>query len=334
MDLAGLRTLLVVAQEGSFSRAAVRLHRTQPAVSLAVRRLEARVGATLINREAKRPELTEAGRVLADYAQRMWTVQDEARAALATLRGLRRAEVRVAVEKAYARALLPLIRTYRDSHAHVLVEVLPSSATEIAARLARGDVELGVLDQRPTGPDFESVPLGTEALVVVTAPDHRLAIRRRVVLADVARETVIVLAGSAQAADGGRAACGVQPPSGSVGLVLPSMDALQRALEQGLGVAILPVCAVAAEIAAGRLTAVPLADPEASRRVWLVRAARPASVAAAALFELAVAQSEAGPAAEPSAAGRPPRTWPRARRRGRVPSAAARQRRHVPLTSS
>ena len=97
MEFADLHTLLVVSEQQSFSRAATLLHRTQPAVSLAIRRLEQRVGATLFSRETKRPELTEAGRVLVAYAQRVSTLQEEARTALAHLRGIRNATVTVGV---------------------------------------------------------------------------------------------------------------------------------------------------------------------------------------------------------------------------------------------
>ncbi|MGE3841159.1 MAG: LysR family transcriptional regulator [Vicinamibacterales bacterium] len=86
MELADLHTFFVVAEEQSFARAARRLHRTPPAVSLAVKRLERRVGTALFSRETKPAELTPAGRLLAGYAGEIGRVQDEARGALARLR--------------------------------------------------------------------------------------------------------------------------------------------------------------------------------------------------------------------------------------------------------
>lgn len=85
MEFAELRSFLVVAEEGSFSRAAERLLRTQPAISLAVQRLEAHVGEPLFTRTHRKPELTMAGRLLVDYAHRLLALRDEARLSLSEL---------------------------------------------------------------------------------------------------------------------------------------------------------------------------------------------------------------------------------------------------------
>src|SRR4029453_12907275 len=88
MDLAELRVFLAVAAERSFSRAASKLHRTQPAVSQAIRRLEDQVGERLFDRSSKDGTLTEAGRVLRDYAERLQRLAGEAQLSVRGLRGL------------------------------------------------------------------------------------------------------------------------------------------------------------------------------------------------------------------------------------------------------
>src|ERR671914_472102 len=86
MDLHSLQVFRAVATEKSFSRAAAKLSRTQPAVSLAVQRLEAEVGEALIDRSAKEVRLTDAGALLLDYARRFHNLRDELDLALAELR--------------------------------------------------------------------------------------------------------------------------------------------------------------------------------------------------------------------------------------------------------
>ena len=86
MDLAELQVFLTVASERSFSKAAARLHRTQPAVSQAIRRLEDHLGERLFDRAAKDGKLTEAGRVLLDYAQRLAKTQGASRVILHRVR--------------------------------------------------------------------------------------------------------------------------------------------------------------------------------------------------------------------------------------------------------
>ena len=82
MNLADLQTFLTVASERSFSRAAAQLHRTQPAVSQAVRRLEEELDERLFDRTSKGGRLTEAGRILLDYARRLTELRDEAKNAV------------------------------------------------------------------------------------------------------------------------------------------------------------------------------------------------------------------------------------------------------------
>ena len=78
MDIAALKTFLAVAHERSFSRAAAKVHRTQPAVSQAVKRLEESVGERLFDRATKDATLTDAGRLLRDYADRLLRLSEEA----------------------------------------------------------------------------------------------------------------------------------------------------------------------------------------------------------------------------------------------------------------
>src|SRR6201989_1220584 len=82
MDLAALRIFLAVAEERSFSRAAAKVHRTQPAVSQAVRRLEDDLGETLFDRSSKSGTLTDAGRTLQNYGQRLVRLAEEAESAM------------------------------------------------------------------------------------------------------------------------------------------------------------------------------------------------------------------------------------------------------------
>jgi len=100
MELAELQVFLTVAAERSFSRAAEKLHRTQPAVSQAIRRLEDELGERLFDRSSKQGTLTEAGRVLREYAQRLSRLSEEAETAVRELRDLRRGRVLIGANEA------------------------------------------------------------------------------------------------------------------------------------------------------------------------------------------------------------------------------------------
>src|SRR3954470_2191744 len=132
MEIAELRTFLAVAQERSFSRAAAKIHRTQPAVSQAVRRLEADLGEELFDRSAKHGTLTDAGRMLQNYGQRLVRLAEEAESAVRDLRDLRRGRVLIGANEAAVHTLLPLISRFRQRHPEITIDVRRVPARQIA----------------------------------------------------------------------------------------------------------------------------------------------------------------------------------------------------------
>jgi DNA-binding transcriptional LysR family regulator len=128
---------LTVAAERSFSRAAEKLHRTQPAVSQAIRRLEDELGERLFDRSSKQGTLTEAGRVLREYAQRLSRLSEEAETAVRELRDLRRGRVLIGANEGAVHALLPLIGRFRTHHPEIQVDVRRVASRRSASRCRR-----------------------------------------------------------------------------------------------------------------------------------------------------------------------------------------------------
>src|SRR5471030_744557 len=114
MDLGALKIFLAVAQERSFSRAAAKVHLTQPAVSQAVRRLEVELGEQLFDRSSKTGTMTEAGRMLQNYGQRLVRLAEETESAVRELRDMRRGRVLIGANEAAVHTLLPLISRFRQ----------------------------------------------------------------------------------------------------------------------------------------------------------------------------------------------------------------------------
>src|SRR5258705_12780258 len=124
MELTQLEFFLMVVEEGSFSKAAVRVFRTQPAVSIAIRRLEEEIGAPLFDRSQKTPTLTDAGQLVYDYAQRILALRDQAQNVVSELRAVKRGRVRIGSNESTSLYLLPqLILEYRERHPNVMVEI-------------------------------------------------------------------------------------------------------------------------------------------------------------------------------------------------------------------
>src|SRR5437870_6057750 len=112
MEFSDLRAFHGVVTEGSFSRAATRLHRTQPAVSQAVRRLESQLGQKLFDRSSNPGVVTEAGKVLHEYAERLLRLVDEAEASVREVEELRRGRVLIGANDAGIPIVLPLIAEF------------------------------------------------------------------------------------------------------------------------------------------------------------------------------------------------------------------------------
>src|SRR5437868_13057233 len=191
MDIAALKTFLAVAQERSFSRAAAKVHRTQPAVSQAVRRIEDDLGEQLFDRSSKTGTLTDAGRVLQNYGQRLVRLAEEAESAMRELRDLRRGRVLIGANEAAIHTLLPLIARFRTTVPEIAVDVRRVPARQIAVEVQQGSLDFGALTFRPSEEALLEVPVGTDELVLLVHPSHELAHRKQVAMEDVAREPVV-----------------------------------------------------------------------------------------------------------------------------------------------
>src|SRR5690349_20600900 len=162
MDLAALRMFLAVAQERSFSRAAVKVHRTQPAVSQAVRRLESDLGEQLFDRSSKNGTLTEAGRMLQNYGQRLVRLAEETESAVRELRDLRRGRVLIGANEAAVHTLLPLIARFRQRYPEIFADVRRVPARQIAIEVQQGSLDFGALTFHPTVPGLLEITVGAD----------------------------------------------------------------------------------------------------------------------------------------------------------------------------
>src|SRR5215217_4894318 len=161
MDLSELQVFLTVASERSFSRAAAKLHRTQPAVSQAIRRLEDELGERLFDRSSKQGALTEAGRVL------------------------------IGANEAAVHALLPLIGRFRTAHSQIQIDVRRVPSRQVGVEVAQGSLDFGVITFQPAERGLHTINMGPDELVMLVHPQHTMAGRKQATMAEFGREVVI-----------------------------------------------------------------------------------------------------------------------------------------------
>jgi len=287
MDLAELRVFLTVAAERSFSRAASKLHRTQPAVSQAIRRLEEQVGERLFDRSSKDGTLTEAGRVLRDYAERLQRLAEEAQTSVRELRDLQRGRVLIGSNEGGVHMLLPLIEKFREKHSKILVDVRRVPARQVGVEVAQGSLDFGIVTFDPADKRLNALALGSDELVLLVYPGHAFAGRDTVPIAEFANETVIAHSDPSPASDQVLRQAELRHAPINIQIALPSLEGIKRAVEQKMGVALLPRRCALAEIARGQLVAVKVPEVRLPRQVRLVYRKGELSHAAAAFLAAA-----------------------------------------------
>jgi DNA-binding transcriptional LysR family regulator len=270
MDLNALKVFLAVAHERSFSRAAAKVHRTQPAVSQAVRRLEVDLGEQLFDRSSKNGTLTEAGKMLQNYGHRLVRLAEETESAVRELRDLRRGRVLIGANEAAVHTLLPVIARFRRQFPEITIDVRRVPARQIAVEVQQGSLDFGALTFHPAEEGLLEVPVGSDELVLLVPPSHPLATRRQVTMEDVAEEPVVAHNDPSPARERVLRLFEQRHVPLRMVISLPSLDGIKRAVELQLGVALLPRRCAITEIANGRLVAVPVAGVSRRRQVMIV----------------------------------------------------------------
>jgi DNA-binding transcriptional LysR family regulator len=176
MDLLQLEHFLAVVDERTFTRAAERVCRTQSAVSQSIKKLEEEIGAPLFARDVHDVSLTEAGRVLADYARRMVHLRDQAVRQVSELKSLKAGTLAIAAHESAAVYLLPAaLRTYLQMFPDINVKIYRSRLNEIPRQVMDREVDVGFVKDEPAFHELEWVDVHADELVCIASPRHPLA---------------------------------------------------------------------------------------------------------------------------------------------------------------
>jgi DNA-binding transcriptional LysR family regulator len=270
MDLSQLRVFLTVAREQSFSRAAGKLFRTQPAVSIAIRKLEESVGQPLLVRGARQVKLTDAGELLRDYAERLLNLRDEIQKGMEDLKTLGRGELTLGVNESSIHALLPALATYRKLYPGVKLVMHRTLSRDIPQEVLNYRLDLGAVSYVPQDSKLSAVEIIRDEMTFVVPPEHRLARRRAVDITELGEETFI--------------AHNVDSPYRSRVIQLfeqhrtplhrdvemPTIESIKRFVQMGMGVAIVPRMCVRWEVERKLLAEVRIRQLKMPRSLYLV----------------------------------------------------------------
>ncbi|HWT66270.1 MAG TPA: LysR substrate-binding domain-containing protein [Terracidiphilus sp.] len=265
-----METFLAVAEERSFSRAAQRLHRTQPAISQVIRKLEEAVGETLFDRAARDGSLTAAGVLLRDYALRLLALRREATSALGELKSLERGQLQLAANEYTCMYLLPAIDIFRCQFPHINVTVHRVLASHIPDELNLRTFEIGVMSYRPDPAHFRSIAVYGDSLALIMSPSHPLAKAERLSISQLGQQNFIAHHVASPLRRKVIEAFQRYRTPLNMGIELPTIEAIKRFVAMGDGVALVPHLTVARELETGDLVRVAVDELEMKRVLRLV----------------------------------------------------------------
>lgn len=293
MDINQLEVLVTVAREKSFSRAAETLNRTQPAVSQAISRLEQDLGEKLFDRSSKDGTLTPAGEVLLDYAKQMLNLRRSAETALRELADLHSGKVTISANEHTVFYLLPIIVEFRKRYPLIKVEVSRGVASRIPSEVTSREVELGVLSFKPNDGAVRSLAVIKDELVLICSPEHPLAGRKSVKVSELSDETFIAHNARSPYRESVIETFAAHKTRLRISVELPSLEAIKRLVETGIGIALVPRLSALAEIREGRLAALSVSEMKFQRTLHIVYRRNSAlSHAAQAFLDLAKEMAE------------------------------------------
>jgi len=289
LNLHLLRIFTAVAEHGNFSRAAEALYISQPAVSRAVQELEAQVGFALLDRSHRVPALTDAGALLYQYAQRLFTIEQAAEVALGQLQGLERGHLAVGASHTTGTYLLPpLFSQFHQQYPSIRLSLEIANTQTILEKLRTQPLELAFVEGLVTDKEFLVTPWRTDRLVIIAPPNHPLLLRQPASLEQIIKEPYVqreLGSGTREIVEDVLRQKGIEL---TITIELNSNQAVKQAVSAGLGISIVSDMTIELELANRTLATISVQDLDLTRTLTQVTVKdRPLSRSAATFRALA-----------------------------------------------
>lgn len=273
MELMQLEMFVAAVEEGSVHGAAGRVCRTQPAVSMALKKLEQEIGSPLFDRAGRIGiQLTPAGDLLYSYASRLLAIRNEAHAALEALSKLQQGHLRIGSNESISSFLLPkLTHTFYEQYPNIKIETRCANSEQLILELKERKIDLALLAYVPESSEFEKQPIMQDELVLIASPRHRLVQEQCVHIRDLGNESIIIESGSSSLREQVVRAFAHYGTPLNIRVESATIDAIKRMVMMNTGVSFVPLMCVREEAARGELVTVPFEGLSKERTLWVVR---------------------------------------------------------------
>jgi DNA-binding transcriptional LysR family regulator len=268
MEFYQLENFIAVVEEHSFTRAAERVFRTQAAVSVAIRKLEAEVGVSLVTRSSHECTLTEAGHVMLIHARRMIELRNAMLQSLEEFTSLGLGHVKIAAHESAAQYLLPApLAAFHALHPKIKIVTKLCDVQEIAHLVAEREVDLGFGIRQMNLHGLVSEVVYSDPLILVAAPGHRLTQCEIVRIEDLADEPFFMHHLQTLTSGTIQRLFAEHQTRFNVAAELWNFETIKHFVRAGNGLAIIPLSVGQSDLEAGRLVAIPVADLEVTRSI-------------------------------------------------------------------
>ena len=270
MEFQQLEMFAAVVEEGSISRAAQRVCRTGPAVSIALKKLEEEMATPLFERgDRNSHQLTGSGKLLYDHAKRILDLRREAETAVRNSSHDR--ILRIGTHESTSLYLLPsLTARLRETHPAIKTEVICGTADRLLLALANRAIELALIGDAPADTELESYLLKRDELVVIAKPSHRLSRHQQIKLQNLRDEYLIVQGSKSLLRERIVQAMRESKVPFNFGVENVGIEAIKRMVVDGLGVGFVPAMCVKEEVSKGKLVALKVDDLRTDWNISLV----------------------------------------------------------------
>jgi DNA-binding transcriptional LysR family regulator len=255
MEIRQLRAFIAIAEAGTFTAGAERVHVTQAAISMQIRLLEEEVGNRLFVRAPRRVILTEAGEKLLVRARAIMREHAAALSEMAELSGAERGRIRIGSSSAMVSAdpLPQILKELRAAHPRVETSVTSGTSQALVEQILKGEIEIAFVSLPVEAHGVETIRLSHDELIAIANPRHPLAAKSTIDAQTLASEPLILGergGNTRRLIDDFFARAGARP---HVTMELSRLAAIKRMVEEGMGVGIVPSGSAREEVAEGRL---------------------------------------------------------------------------------
>lgn len=273
MDLAQLEMLVAAVEAGGLHKASARVFRSQPAISIALRKLEVEIGAPLFDRSNRGAYvLTAEGHIVYDCGKKLLRIREESLAEIRALRELQSGRLRIGANESTGSYLLPrLIEAFHTQHPRIKVEVTRNNSASLLHEVKDDLVDLAFISFRPEDTEIEAMAIMNDPLVLITSIDHPLRRKGNLHIRDLGNERFIAHHANTPSRHRVIEAFRESGTPLNISMEIASLETIKRLVAMGLGISFVPLMCVQEETGRGQIARVSVDGFGHERTLFIIR---------------------------------------------------------------